>query len=86
MLARTFHTLVIADVPQLAAARADEAKRFVTLIDTLYEQRVKLVLSADAPLDELYPGGDVAFAFKRAVSRLHEMQTEEYLAIEHAAR
>ncbi len=85
-LARTFHTLVIAGVPRLAAARADEARRFVTLIDTLYDHRVKLVVSADAPPDALYPDGDAAFAFKRAVSRLHEMQTEEYLAAEHADR
>ena len=84
-LARTFHTLVIADVPGLAAARADEAKRFVNLIDALYDHRVKLVLSADAPPEALYPDGDAAFAFKRAVSRLHEMQTEEYLAAEHAS-
>ena len=85
-LARAFHTLVVADVPRLAAARADEARRFVTLIDTLYDHRVNLVVSADAPPDALYPDGDAAFAFKRAISRLHEMQTETYLASEHAAR
>ena len=84
-LARTFHTLVIADIPGLAAARADEAKRFVNLIDALYDHRVKLVVSAEAPPEALYPDGDAAFAFKRAVSRLHEMQTEEYLAAEHVS-
>jgi len=85
-IARTFHTVVVADVPGLAVARADEARRFVNLVDALYEHRVNLVVSADAPPEALYPDGDAAFAFKRAVSRLHEMQTEDYLALEHAVR
>ncbi len=84
-IARAFHTVVIAEVPHLAAARADEARRFVTLIDTFYDHRVSLVISADVPPDALYPDGEAAFAFKRTVSRLHEMQTEAYLAGAHAA-
>ena len=82
-LARRFHTLVLDGVPSLHAARADEARRFVNLIDALYENKVKLVMSAEAPPDGLYPAGDAAFAFKRAVSRLHEMQSAAYLAAEH---
>ncbi len=81
-IARAFHTLVLVGVPRLDAARADEARRFVNLIDALYENNVKLVMSADAPPDDLYPLGDAAFAFKRAVSRLHEMQSAAYLADE----
>ena len=83
-LARNFHTLVLDGVPRLHAARADEAKRFVNLVDALYENRVKLVMSAEATPDGLYPAGDAAFAFKRAVSRLLEMQSAAYLAAEHA--
>ena len=82
-LARNFHTLVLDGVPRLHAARADEARRFVNLVDALYENKVKLVMSAEAPPDGLYPAGDAAFAFKRAVSRLHEMQSAAYLASEH---
>ncbi len=82
-IARCFHTLVLDGVPKLDAVRADEAKRFVNLIDALYENKAKLVMSAAAPPDELYPRGDAAFTFKRAVSRLHEMQSAAYLAAEH---
>jgi cell division protein ZapE len=79
-LARAFHTLVISGVPRLPPARRDEAKRFLILIDTLYEHGVKLVLSAAAPPDSLYPEGVGAAAFQRAVSRILEMQGEAYLA------
>ncbi len=84
-LARTFHTLVVADIPTLAARRSDEARRLVTLIDALYEHRVKLVVSAAAPPERLYPEGEASFAFRRAVSRLHEMQSADYLAAEHVS-
>ena len=56
------------------------AKRFVTLVDALYETRTKLVMSADAPPSELYPEGDGAFEFQRTESRLQEMRTKAYLA------
>lgn len=83
-LARTFHTLVVADVPRLAAGRADEARRFVTLVDALYDRRVKLVLSAEAPPEALCAaGGRASAAFARAASRLHEMQSADYLAALH---
>jgi len=82
-LAARYDTLVLSGIPRLEPAKRDEAKRFVTLIDTLYENRVKLVCSAARPPEDLYPAGDGSFEFQRTVSRLHEMRTEEYLAAPH---
>jgi cell division protein ZapE len=75
--------LVVAGVPRLRPAQRNEAKRFVTLIDTLYEHGVKLVMSAAVPPDSIYPEGDGTAAFARAVSRILEMQGEAYLAEPH---
>ncbi len=82
-LARTCHTLVLDGVPVLVADRRNEARRFVTLIDALYEHRAKLVMAAEAPPEGLHPAGDHAFEFQRTASRLHEMQSEDYLAAPH---
>jgi cell division protein ZapE len=82
-LARTCHTLVLDGVPILAADKRNEARRFVTLIDALYEHRAKLVMAAEAPPEALHPAGDHAFEFQRTASRLHEMQSEDYLAAPH---
>ncbi len=82
MLARHYHTVFIDHAPLLTPANRNAAKRFVTLIDALYEARTKLVMSAAAPPEKLYPEGDGAFEFERTVSRLHEMQSVEYLAAE----
>lgn len=84
-LARAFHTLVLDDVPVLDAERRNEAKRFITLIDVLYENRVKLVVSAAAEPDALYRAdhGREAFEFDRTASRLIEMRGEDYLALPH---
>ncbi|MCE9521496.1 MAG: AFG1 family ATPase [Alphaproteobacteria bacterium] len=79
-LADNFHALVLRGIPQLTVDQRNEAKRFVTLIDALYERSVKLVCSAAAPPAELYRSGDGAFEFERASSRLIEMQTPDYLA------
>ena len=84
-IARAFHTLVLDDIPSLIPERRNEAKRFVTLIDALYEARAKLICSAAAPPKSLYPEGDGAFEFERTVSRLNEMQSDEYLALGHGA-
>ncbi|MBM3522938.1 MAG: AFG1 family ATPase [Alphaproteobacteria bacterium] len=82
-IARTFHTLLLDDVPILSAERRNEARRFITLIDALYEHRTKLVCSAAASPDALHAAGDHAAEFRRTASRLHEMQSAAYLATRH---
>ena len=67
----------------MGAGRDDQARRFINLIDEFYDRNVKLVLSAAAPLEQLYTGGRLDFEFERTQSRLLEMQSEEYLACEH---
>ncbi|MAK65347.1 MAG: cell division protein ZapE [Maricaulis sp.] len=81
-VADRFHTVLLDRVPRLSPDKRNEAKRFVTLIDALYEARTKLVMSADAEPDDLYPAGDGAFEFERTASRLMEMRTHDYLASE----
>lgn len=78
-LAERFHTIILAGVPALGPERRNEAIRFNTLIDTLYEAHSNLVVSAEVPPERLYPAGDRAFEFQRTVSRLMEMQTAEYI-------
>ncbi len=78
-IARAFSVLILRDIPVLTPEKRNEAKRFVILIDTLYEHKVKLICTAAAPADRLYPEGDGSFAFQRTVSRLMEMQSERYL-------
>ena len=85
-IARRFHTVIMVGIPVLGPQNRNEAARFVTLIDALYEYRVKFLASADAEPDHLYPQGDGRFEFDRTVSRLMEMQSEEYLAQGHGAR
>ena len=82
-LALRFHTIILRHVPQLTREDRNEAKRFVTLIDTLYEHHVKLLCSAATPIDQIYPVGDGSFEFHRTVSRLMEMQSQPYLASSH---
>ncbi len=74
------HTLVLSGIPRLGPKRHNEAHRFVTLIDTLYEHKVNLVCSADAPAESLYTEGTGAFEFQRTVSRLIEMQSDDYIS------
>ena len=85
-IAARFHTVLIDDVPQLSPEKRNEAKRFVTLIDALYEAKTKLVMSAAAEPDALYPAGDGSFEFERTTSRLIEMRSEDYLAAAHEAK
>ncbi|WP_430402373.1 cell division protein ZapE [Hyphomonas sp.] len=80
-----FHTVILAGIPLLSPQNRNEAARFVTLIDELYEAKVKLVASAAAEPDALYPAGDGSFEFKRTASRLHEMRSTEYFAEGHRA-
>jgi len=82
-IARRYHTLFLHAIPRMGPERRDAAKRFVTLVDALYEHRVNLIFSADAAPDQLYVGGDGAFEFQRAASRLIEMQSEGYLGLAH---
>ena len=82
-VAETFNTLVLSGIPRLTPEQRNEARRFINLIDILYEHRVNLICSADAPPDELYGRGDGSFEFARAESRLMEMQSEDYLAQPH---
>jgi len=78
-LANNFHTLLIDNIPRLGPENGNEARRFTLLIDTLYDQRVKLVCSAAALPQLLYKTGDNSEAFRRAASRLVEMQSDAYL-------
>jgi len=84
-IARRFHTVIIVGIPVLGPENRNEAARFVTLIDALYEKKVKLIAGADAPPAALYPSGDGSFEFERTVSRLMEMQSQDYLAAGHGA-
>lgn len=79
-VAKTFHTLMLDRVPKMDRESRNQAKRFVALIDALYENRTKLIISANAQPDDLYPSGDGAFEFERTASRLIEMRSEDYLA------
>jgi cell division protein ZapE len=80
-LAQNFHTLLIDNIPRLGPEQSNEARRFTILIDTLYDEKVKLVCSAASPPQELYTDGENAQAFRRAASRLMEMQSEDYLRL-----
>lgn len=82
-IAREYHTVIIVGIPQMNREMRNEAARFVTLIDALYENRVKLFVTAEVEPEDLYPSGDGSFEFERTVSRLKEMQSEEYMALGH---
>lgn len=81
-LASQFHTVILSDVPEMPVRLASEARRFTWLVDVLYDRRVKLIISAAVPPEQLYTEGPLAHEFPRTVSRLREMQSEEYLALE----
>jgi cell division protein ZapE len=80
-IASRFHTVLLSHVPQMSPRLASEARRFTWLVDVLYDRRVKLILSAAVPPEELYTEGPLAHEFPRTVSRLHEMQSAEFLAL-----
>ncbi|WP_323816399.1 cell division protein ZapE [Cellvibrio sp. NN19] len=82
-LAREYHSVILSNVPGLGRANDDQARRFVNLVDEFYDRQVKLVISAERPLAELYSTGKLDFEFQRTVSRLLEMQSHEYLARPH---
>ncbi len=84
-IAARFHTIILTDIPKLGPENRNEAKRFVTLIDALYEAKVNLICSAAEQPQNLYTEGDGAFEFERTVSRLMEMQSPEYISQGHQA-
>ncbi|STE15045.1 cell division protein ZapE [Citrobacter sp. wls718] len=84
-LSRLFHTVLLSDVPVMTPLMESEARRFIALVDEFYERHVKLVVSAAVPLYEIYRGERLKFEFQRCLSRLQEMQSEEYLKREHLA-
>jgi cell division protein ZapE len=84
-IADNFHTVIVAEIPKMGPDSRDKAVRFVTMIDTFYEKKVKFICSAAANPGNLYPEGDGSFEFQRTVSRLMEMQSPEYLNLEHIA-
>ncbi len=77
-LAKRFHTLIVSGVPRMSEKQSDAARRFTWLVDVLYDERIKLVVSAAAPPEELFVDGENAADFQRTVSRLHEMQSAQY--------
>jgi cell division protein ZapE len=81
-IATQFHTVLLSDVPQMPPRMSSEARRFTWLVDVLYDRRVKLIISAAVPAHELYTEGQMVNEFARTVSRLHEMQSAEFLALE----
>jgi cell division protein ZapE len=82
-IATQFHTLLLSDVPYMPVRMASEARRFTWLVDVLYDRRVKLIMSAAVPPEALYTEGPLAHEFPRTVSRLQEMQSAEFLALDH---
>ncbi|WP_374350332.1 cell division protein ZapE [Chitinimonas sp.] len=84
-LARRYHTVIVSDIPKLAAKQASEARRLTWLVDVFYDYRVKLILSAELPAEQLYTEGSFANEFFRTASRLTEMQSKDYLALPHEA-
>jgi cell division protein ZapE len=82
-LARSYHTILISDIPVFNRELEDQARRFIALVDEFYDRKVKLAVSAAAPLAGLYSGKRLTFEFQRTVSRLQEMQSRAYLSLAH---
>ena len=82
-IARQFHAIIVSNVPVLGKEKDDQARRFINMIDEFYDRNVKVIISAAAPITELYTGGRLGFEFERTESRLLEMQSREYLEAPH---
>jgi cell division protein ZapE len=82
-IARAFNTVVLSNMPQLGEQDSNAARRFITMVDEFYDRNVKLLISAEVKIRELYLGELLAFEFQRTVSRLTEMQSRDYLARPH---
>jgi cell division protein ZapE len=81
-IASRFHTVILSDIPAMSASMSSEARRFIWLIDVLYDHKIKLLVSAAVPIDALYTAGALLNEFQRAMSRLVEMQSVEYMETE----
>ncbi len=84
-IARCYHTVFLSDVPVLGPDAENAARRFISLVDEFYDRAVKLIISAAAPVTELYRGSKLSFEFERTKSRLIEMQSQDYLSRPHQA-
>ncbi|USR64352.1 cell division protein ZapE [Providencia stuartii] len=84
-LSNCYHTVLLYDVPSMGSRDENPARRFLALVDEFYERKVKLVINAEVPMESLYQGQLLAFEYQRCLSRLQEMQSEEYLKIPHLA-
>ncbi|EKT59644.1 cell division protein ZapE [Providencia burhodogranariea] len=84
-LSNCYHTVLLYDVPVLGVKEENAARRFLALVDEFYERKVKLIINAEVPMESLYQGKLLAFEYQRCLSRLQEMQSEEYLKIPHLA-
>jgi cell division protein ZapE len=84
-LAREYHTVLLANVERMGVATDDIARRFINLVDEFYDRSVKLIITADVPIEDIYAGGRLDFEFARTRSRLLEMQSHEYLSRPHRA-
>lgn len=84
-LARCYHTLLISGIPRMHDSHKDKVKRFILLVDLLYDHNVSLILSAEDVPEALYDGRDLAFEFQRTASRLREMQSREWMSRKHLA-
>jgi cell division protein ZapE len=82
-IARGFNTVLVSNVPRFTAEFENQARRFIALVDEFYDRNVKMVITAEVPLLDLYGGGRLEFEFQRTISRLQEMQSYEYLGLEH---
>lgn len=84
-ISQLYHAVLVSNVEQMDRNSDDVARRFIALVDEFYERKVKLIMSASVPIEQLYTDGQLSFEFKRCVSRLQEMQSKEYLAEQHKA-
>lgn len=84
-LANCYHTVLLYETPVIGLKEENSARRFIALIDEFYERKVKIIINAEVPMESLYQGTLLAFEYQRCLSRLQEMQSEEYLALPHLA-
>ena len=82
-IAREYHTVLLANVERMGAGADDLARRFINLVDEFYDRAVKLIITAEVPIEDLYAGGRLEFEFQRTRSRLLEMQSRDYLSLPH---